>query len=121
MSLANIVKIAKGEDEVKVGISLKVPVSIKNRLEEFSKENNISVNALINAMILNGFEDVPVDKELFIELNNLEKSLSSFLLSEEQGGENFDGFFCNPGAIDNFSEEISQTISRVKSLRKLLL
>ena len=120
MSLANIIKIAKGSEEEKVGISLKVPSSLKLRLEEFSKENNVSVNALINAMIANGFEDVPVEKELYMELNSLEKSLQSYLLSEQQGGELFHGFYCNPGAVDNFPQEIENTITRVLSLRKLL-
>lgn len=120
MSLANIVKIAKGTEEEKVGISLKVPISLKSRLEDFSKKNNVSVNALINAMIENGFEDVPIDKELFIELNELEKKMFSYLLPEEQGGELFMGFSCNPGIIDGFPDKLENTITRVLALRKLL-
>jgi len=121
MSLANIIKIAKGDEEERVGISLKVPMSIKTKLEEFSKENNVSTNALINAMIVNGFGDTPVDKELFLELNSLEKSLNSFLLPEEKGGEIFMGYSCNPGAVDNYSELLESTIIRIKALRKILI
>ena len=121
MSLANVLNIAKGSEEEKVGISLKVPSSLKLRLEAYSKENNVSVNALINAMIINGFEDVPVAKELYIELNSLEKSLQSFLLSEEQGGELFHGFYCNPGATDNYPQELENIITRVLALRKSLV
>ena len=120
MSLANIVKMAKGSEEEKVGISLKVPMTLKSRLEDFSKKNNVSVNALINAMIFNGFEDVPVEKELYIELVDLEKRLNQYLLHENEGGELFRGFYCNPGAVDNFSEELSSIISRVTALRRLL-
>lgn len=122
MSLANILKIAKGEDEEKVGISLKVPVSIKSKLEDFSKENDVSLNALINAMIVNGFNDVPVDKELYMELNDLEKRLinGGYLLDEENGGEYFEGYFCNPGAIENVGQQLSSLIHRINALRKIL-
>lgn len=120
MSLANIVKIAKGNEEEKVGISLKVPISVKSKLEEFAKENSISVNALINAMIENGFGDIPVDKELFFELNDLEKKLIGSLLPEEQGGEFFNGFYCNPGVIENYSDTLESITTRIKILRKLL-
>jgi hypothetical protein len=120
MGLENIKKLARGDDEERVGISLKVPASTKVRLEEFAKENGFSVNALINAMILNGFEDVPLEKELYLELNELEKKLSGFLLREEDGGEEFHGMYCNPGAIDNFPDELANIISRVQALRKFL-
>ena len=120
MSLANIIKIAKGEDEEKVAMSLKVPASIKNKLDEFAKENKISVNALINAMIKNGFDDVPADKELLIELNNLEKEFSNYSLREEDGGELFNGFMVNPGAIDAVDDELVSLTTRIKALRKIL-
>jgi len=120
MSLANILKMAKGSEEEKVGISLKVPISIKIKLEELSKENSVSVNALINAMIANGFEDVPLEKELYLELNELEKKLYPSLLREEEGGEYVNGFSINPGVIDGSWDYIKNLTTRVKALRKVL-
>jgi len=121
MSLKNIVKLAKGNEYEKIGISLKVPQNVKDRLEDLSKKEKISVNALINAMIINGFEDVPVTKELYLELNDLEKKLFNCLLPESAGGEEFNGYFVNPGALETIEDEMLIIMSRVKALRKILL
>jgi len=120
MSLANIIKIAKGDEEEKVAMSLKVARSTKERLDKLAKDNGVSINSLLNAMILNGFGDVPVEKELYLELIELESKLTQCLLPDEEGGELFNGFMCNPGCIDNNSDYLKNLTSRVKALRKFI-
>ncbi|UFS62991.1 hypothetical protein LOH54_02430 [Sulfurimonas sp. HSL-3221] len=49
--------IARGQDEEKVGISLKIPKSLKERLQDYSEQQSVSMNALISAFIELGLDD----------------------------------------------------------------
>jgi len=120
MSLANVIKIAKGDEEERVPMSLKVGLSVKARIEKMAKDNNVSLNSIANAMFSNSFGDVPVEKELYLELIELERKLTPCLLPNEAGGELFNGFVCNPGCIDNDPDYLKNLTSRVKALRKFI-
>ena len=57
MDKANIIKLAKGAEEEKIGFSLKLPKSLKDQLQEVSEEENVSMNALIVAALQSMFSD----------------------------------------------------------------
>lgn len=121
MILEEAIKRAKGDEEEKVGISLKIYTSLKDRLTSVAKANSVSVNSLISSILEEALKPgKKVDKEIYLELNELEQKLSKFLLHEDQGGEPFNGFMCNPGSIDNYEDELRTLTSRVNSLRKAL-
>lgn len=119
MDLNKVIKMAKGDEEEKVGISLKLPISLKTQLQEVADKNHVSVNAFVNSLIDYAINnDTPSEKDLYLELNDLEKNLSSSLLSEDEGGELFCGLYCNPGVIDYDRDSLESLIYRVRSLRK---
>jgi len=45
------VELAKGQEDEKVGISLKIPKNLKDRLQLFSEQENVSMNSLITSCI----------------------------------------------------------------------
>lgn len=47
----------KIENELKIGISLKVPHSLKNEFEFICKEENISLNSLITILMVEALKD----------------------------------------------------------------
>ena len=49
--LTQAIKKAKGDEEKKIGVSLKMPESFKNELQNIPDENSVSLNALIIAML----------------------------------------------------------------------
>lgn len=63
--LETVIKKAKGDEEKKIGVSLKMTESFKNKLQITADENNVSLNALIIAML----ETVYEEKECAYSLN----------------------------------------------------
>lgn len=57
MDKNNIIRSLKGLDDEKVGFSLKLPVSLKNELQELCEKENISMNGLIVATVQSFIND----------------------------------------------------------------
>lgn len=57
MDKNSIIKSLKGLDDEKVGFSLKLPVSLKNELQELCEKENISMNGLIVATVQSFIND----------------------------------------------------------------
>lgn len=51
MDKSSIIKSARGQEEEKVGFSLKLPKSLKSQLQELSEKESVSMNALIVATL----------------------------------------------------------------------
>lgn len=49
--LSKAIQKARGDEEKKVGVSLKMPESFRNKLQIISDKNNVSLNALIIGML----------------------------------------------------------------------
>jgi len=56
--LKDAIKKAKGSED-KIGVSLKMPLSLKEKLQKTSDENNISLNALIVSILEMAYDEVP--------------------------------------------------------------
>ena len=90
------VLLAKGQDDEKVGVSLKIPKKLKDKLQEYADLQSVSMNALITSCIelmldedynalLENIADI-----LYVESQYLEEKLRSFHeipSSSEQGAE----------------------------------
>lgn len=84
-----VVKLAKGQDEEKVGISLKVPKNLKDRLYVFSEQEDVSMNALITSCIELMLDDTcgnlltQIDIFLVEEIGKLSHKMEDFELIDE--------------------------------------
>lgn len=78
MDRKKIIESVKRQDEEKIGFSLKMPVSMKQRLQRISEKDSISMNALIVAT-LDSFinddcgNDLRYGKKLLADVNSLIK------------------------------------------------
>ncbi len=54
--LSTAIQKAKGDEEKKIGVSLKMPESFKNKLQATADQNGVSLNALIIAMLETVYE-----------------------------------------------------------------
>ena len=54
--LENAIKKAKGDEEQKIGVSLKMPKSFKEKLQATADKNGVSLNSLIIAMLETVYE-----------------------------------------------------------------
>lgn len=54
--LSTAIQKAKGDEEKKIGVSLKMPESFKNKLQATADQNSVSLNALIIAMLETVYE-----------------------------------------------------------------
>ncbi|MFA6137795.1 MAG: hypothetical protein WC667_06890 [Sulfurimonas sp.] len=83
------VELAKGQDEEKVGISLKIPKNLKDRLQLFSEQEDVSMNALITSCIELMLDDScgnllkQIDNLLVQEIGQLSHKISNFELIDE--------------------------------------
>ena len=55
--LKQAIQLAKGDDADRVGISLKISVTLKGKLAKVAKENRISSNALICSILYLSLND----------------------------------------------------------------
>ena len=70
--LKNAIKKAKGDEEQKIGVSLKMPKSFKEKLQETADNNDVSLNSLIIAMLHTVYEADESNIDKVKELQRLE-------------------------------------------------
>ena len=118
--LDDIIKKAKGDEEEREPLSLKIPSSLKSKLDSISKKNKVSLNSLMITMIETMFEDNIDSKNDYRALVEAENSLSSMLAQNPNSGIDYKGFLIEDGIIDNFPDMVESTVSQVLALRKLV-
>jgi hypothetical protein len=127
MVLDKAIKKAKGNEEEKIGISLKVSISLKEQLMAVASDNKVSVNALVSSILdeaLN-YEDSTnsnsdSNKELYKELDKHLNFMKNVYLSPEEGGIEINGFYIDKGYIPRNIQDIEDSISRISILKKIL-
>jgi len=94
--LKNAINKARKNDELKVGFSLKMPRSLKERLDSTAKENNVPVGSLVISMLETVFESYDTSNEsnkdtdiitLLDRLSNAKETLNSYHELYEKVGE----------------------------------
>ncbi len=99
MDMNSIVKSVQGQDEEKVGFSLKLPISLKEELQSFCEEKSISMNSLIVATLQSLLND-ECGKEL--------KSMKRLLLSYRESINKELGVITDAFDKNNASPEMDQ-------------
>lgn len=97
MDKSNIIKSLKGQDEEKVGFSLKLPKSLKEELHSLCEKESVSMNALIVATLQSFVNDecgksLKVAKSILLEfrtdtvntLNNLDTNDNGVHFDEDE-------------------------------------
>jgi hypothetical protein len=90
--LSTAIQKAKGDEEKKIGVSLKMPESFKNKLQATADENGVSLNALIIAMLETVYESNDKSnniyeryKELSNEIRNYDELIDNNVQFDELG------------------------------------
>jgi len=97
MDKSNIIKSLKGQDEEKVGFSLKLPKSLKEELHSLCEKESVSMNALIVATLQSLVNDecgksLKVAKSILLEfrtdtvntLKNLDTNDNGVYIDEDE-------------------------------------
>ena len=118
------VLLAKGQDEEKVGISLKIPKSLKERLQKYSEMQSVSMNALITACI-----ELMLDEDynelllrIYAELRDEAESIKEQIMEEHQSGVNH-GYESEPEfmiRLKNLEDSYSTTKALLKDMEKYI-
>jgi len=85
--LEKAIRIAKGDDVKKVGMSIKMPVTLKEELTGLAESNNVSTNSLICSLLQLSLDETMSGVVLLQELERVEKRKESLLsfIDENQG------------------------------------
>lgn len=79
--LSKAIKLAKGSEEPKVGLSVQVPKSLKDEFESICKENSVSMSSMLLSLIQVAVEESkysePNVMEMNKELNKLKRTRRS--------------------------------------------
>lgn len=79
MDVFRVLDIAKGSEEKKVGFNLQIPSSRKEEVEEFCKNNSVSMTSFINGLLQAAMEEVkrnPFYQESTLQLGEKLENLS---------------------------------------------
>lgn len=58
MDIWNLLADAKGSEDKKVGFNLQIPASLKEEFEQFCKNNNVSMTAMLNTLMKTTLQEV---------------------------------------------------------------
>ena len=114
---------AKGTEEIKVGLSVQVPQSLKDDFETICKENNVSMSSMLLSLIQVAVEEVQ-EKENYIfeinkELNRLISDKNMLLKIQSQSDE--DVYEQKDGSVIFISQELESYSTEIAALEEQLL
>ncbi len=119
MNIDEAIELAKLQEQERVPMSLKVPVSVKKKLQDIADENSISLNILVSSILdnfLNGTVSTNAYK-LYEEFKDVSNKISDFTTLNNQGIP-LKGFSVVPDAIDD--DYTSMLIDRYYVLKSIL-
>ena len=120
MLLDRAVKKAKGDEAEKIGMSIKMPVTLKEDLVSLANGNNISTNALICNIL-----DLAINSNEFVEgsivSDNLRDELSRLKSKKSECVSYYEnGIFQDTVDIADFKESLLDEIKSVDKTIKVL-
>lgn len=119
--LKQAIQIAKGDDVEKVGMSLKIPVTLKEQLVNLADRNDVSTNALICSILQLTLNDDGITigsisgGSLVPELERLEERKAKILRHIKSIG-GLDTSDENEASIADELESIEETITTLKGV-----
>lgn len=92
MNIKKAISLAKGNDAKRVGFNLQIPVELKTKFEEFCKNNDVKVTAMILSLMEMALEEENENKyhEVRSDIEKIEvarKKVTGNELSDEQKNE----------------------------------
>ena len=123
MNIDEAIKLAKLQEQERVPMSLKVPTSVKTKLQEIADENDLSLNILVSS-ILDNFLNGTVSTNAF-ELYQEFKEVSDKILEYSESGNtnygiNIGGFIFKASEVQHNDSYFVTLVDRYKALKSIL-
>lgn len=121
--LNRAIELAKGNEEVKVGLSVQVPKSLKEDFETICKENGVSMSSMLLSLIQVAVAEVQEKENLIFEVNKeLNRLISekNMLLKIQSQNED-DIYEQKDGSVVFISAELADLSSQIEILEGKLL
>lgn len=124
MDVFRALDIAKGSEEKKVGFNLQIPSSRKEEVEEFCKNNSVSMTAFINGLLQAAMEEVkrnPYYQESTLQISEKLEDLS-WKLSDIESQLEYDenGVFIDSPKNHALKKEVESLEIVINALQKEL-
>ncbi len=120
MSLEKMIKIAKGQADIKAPVSIKLPLYLKEQLVEMTTKNEITINAFLIALsddVLNGELKDKTNLEAVEKMESLIKKRKEILKLINDGETNIE--FLN-GTEVNLNQELNDNEYMIKLLQRTI-
>ncbi|WP_321470250.1 hypothetical protein [Halarcobacter sp.] len=114
--LSKAIQKAKGDEEKKIGVSLKMPESFKNKLQLTADNNGVSLNALIIAMLETVYESKEDSNNIYDRYQKLSNDIRKYDKYLENGVSDFELGFDPYNAKKLALSEIRQIEQEIENL-----
>jgi hypothetical protein len=122
MIMKKAVMKAKRNDEEKVGLNIKIPISMKNEFEQLCKENGVSMTAMMLSLIevaieefkgAHNIHDIEIDRLVNLRISDLKRSKEEL---EKTGGGVISDTNGHPLDVDMAIQDIEKEIQKITDL-----
>ena len=121
--LNRAIELAKGNEEIKVGLSVQVPKSLKEDFETICKQNSVSMSSMLLSLIQVAVAEVEEKENLIFEVNKeLNRLISEKnMLLKIQSQNSDDIYEQKDGSVVFITQELDDLSSKIKTLEQKLL
>lgn len=116
--LSKAIKLAKGTEEPKIGLSVQVPKSLKDDFENICKENNVSMSSMLLSLIQVAVDEIKEKENLISEM---EKTLAQLenkqqMLKKVYAKSGLDELEMEDGSIMYIKKDLESLNHEIESL-----
>lgn len=116
--LNKVIKLAKGTEEPKIGLSVQVPKSLKDDFENICKENNVSMSSMLLSLIQVAVDEIKEKENLIAEM---EKALAQLenkrqMLKKVYAKSGLDELEMEDGSIMYIKKDLESLNHEIESL-----
>lgn len=116
--LSKAIKLAKGTEEPKIGLSVQVPKSLKDDFENICKENNVSMSSMLLSLIQVAVDEIKEKENLIFEM---EKTLAQLenkrqMLKKVYANSGLDELEMEDGSIMYIKKDLESLNNEIESL-----
>lgn len=116
--LNKVIKLAKGTEEPKIGLSVQVPKSLKDDFENICKENNVSMSSMLLSLIQVAVDEIKEKENLIAEM---EKTLAQLenkqqMLKKVYAKSGLDELEMEDGSIMYIKKDLESLNHEIESL-----
>ncbi|MDD3855393.1 hypothetical protein [Sulfurimonas sp.] len=116
--LSKAIKLAKGTEEPKIGLSVQVPKSLKDDFENICKENNVSMSSMLLSLIQVAVDEIKEKENL---IDEMEKTLAQLenkrqMLKKVYANSGLDELEMEDGSIMYIKKDLESLNHEIESL-----